>query len=381
MEGKGTVLIVDDSAADRALFRTMLTRGGYTVHDVSRGTDALSKAIEIRPHIIVLDVNLPDLNGLEVCRTLRGDGRMASIPVLMLTVRHDDADVLKGLEAGADDYVAKDSAAELVLARVQRLVQYRQLVSHAMLNRQLVQVGRLLAGIIHEIRGPLSVIRGSAELLSMNRRPDDPDLQWVDSILRGTHLLQIRLDHLMATVRSGPAQLRPVELGSLVHEAVELFVKGLSPNNRGVRVQPECGRVGPSVLADAGRIIQVLIDLLSNAHQAIMSGAKEGVIRLGLEAEDEGGSAWIKIDVRDDGPGIPEIYINRVFEPFFTTRDGGTGYGLYLAAEIVKEQGGRLTASNNPEGGACFTIWLPREAGTSSRPLSSGSTRTNQESY
>ena len=176
MEGRGTVLIVDDSAADRALFRTILTRGGYTVHDVSRGTDALSKAIEIRPHIIVLDVNLPDLNGLEVCRTLRGDGRLASIPVLMLTVRHDDADVLKGLEAGADDYVAKDSAAELVLARVQRLVQYRQLVSHAMLNRQLVQVGRLLAGIIHEIRGPLSVIRGSAELLSMNRRPDDPDL-------------------------------------------------------------------------------------------------------------------------------------------------------------------------------------------------------------
>ena len=172
-----------------------------------------------------------------------------------------------------------------------------------------------------------------------------------------------------------------MELGPLVHEAVELFVKGLPPNNRGVRVQPECGRVGPSVLADAGRIIQVLIDLLSNAHQAILSGAKEGVIRLGLEAEDEGGSAWIKIAVRDDGPGIPEIYINRVFEPFFTTRDGGTGYGLYLAAEIVKEQGGRLTASNNPEGGACFTIWLPRDAGTSSRPLSLGSTRTNQESY
>ena len=100
---------------------------------------------------------------------------MASIPVLMLTVRHDDTDVLKGLQAGADDYVAKDSAPELVLARVQRLVQYRQLVSHAMLNRQLVQVGRLLAGIIHEIRGPLSVIRGSAELLSLNRTPDDPD--------------------------------------------------------------------------------------------------------------------------------------------------------------------------------------------------------------
>jgi signal transduction histidine kinase len=380
MEGKGTVLIVDDSAADRALFRTILTRGGYSVHDVARGMDTVSKAIEIRPHIVVLDVNLPDLNGLEVCRMLRGDARMASIPVLMLTVRHDDDDVLKGLEAGADDYVAKDSAPELVLARVQRLVQYRQLVSHAMLNRQLVQVGRLLAGIIHEIRGPLSVIRGSAELLSMNRKPDDPDHQWVESILRGTHLLQIRLDHLMATVRSGPAQLREVELGALVHEAVELFVKGLPPNNRGVRVLPECDSDGPSVLADAGRIIQVLIDLLSNAHQAILSESREGVVRLGVQAEDEGGSAWIKIDVRDDGPGIPEVYLNRVFEPFFTTRDGGTGYGLYLASEIVKEQGGRLTACNNPEGGACFTIWLPREPGTGSRPPSTLTTQANPDS-
>jgi signal transduction histidine kinase len=378
MEGKGTVLIVDDSAADRALFRTILTRGGYTVHDVALGKNAVSKAVEIRPHIIVLDVNLPDLDGLEVCRTMRCDGRLASIPVLMLTVRHDDADVLKGLEAGADDYVAKDSAPELVLARVQRLVQYRQLVSHAMLNRQLVQVGRLLAGIIHEIRGPLSVIRGSAELLRMNRTTDDPDLQWVDSILRGTQLLQVRLDHLMATVRSGPAQLCPVELGSLVHEAVELFVKGLPPNNRGVRVEPECGADGPPVLADPGRMIQVLIDLLSNAHQAILSGAKEGVIRLGVEPVDIDGIAWIKIDVRDDGPGVPEIYLNRVFEPFFTTRDGGTGYGLYLAAEIVKEQGGRLTACNNPEGGACFTIWLPREDAAGPRPPLENSTRATQ---
>jgi signal transduction histidine kinase len=297
----------------------------------------------------------------------------------MLTVRHDDADVIKGLEAGADDYVAKDSAAELVLARVQRLVQYRQLVSHTMLNRQLVQVGRLLAGIIHEIRGPLSVIRGSAELLRMNRTHDDPDIQWVDSILRGTHLLQVRLDHLMATVRSGPAQVRPVDLGSLVHQAVELFVKGLPPNNRGVRVEPECGTDGPAVLADPGRMIQVLIDLLSNAHQAILGGASEGLIRLTMESIYVDGSSWIKIDVCDNGPGIPEIYLNRVFEPFFTTRDGGTGYGLYLAAEILKEQGGRLIASNNPEGGACFSIWLRRHTGTDARTQSEGSTPANQE--
>ena len=170
----GAVLIVDDSAADRALLRTILGRAGYTVYEVAKGREAVQKAREVRPHIIILDVNLPDMNGLAVCRAIRADREIASVPVLMLTVRHDDTDVLAGLEAGADDYVAKDSAGAIVLGRVRRLIQFRQMSSMAMLNQQLVQVGRLLAGIVHEIRGPLAVIRGSAELLArMNDVPDE----------------------------------------------------------------------------------------------------------------------------------------------------------------------------------------------------------------
>ncbi|WP_165228836.1 response regulator [Aquisphaera insulae] len=356
-----TVLIVDDSAGDRALFRTIMTRGGYTVQDVSRGRDALPKALEMRPHIIVLDVNLPDMDGLAVCREIRGNGLLANVPVLMLTVRHDDADVLAGLEAGADDYVAKDSAPELVLARVKRLVQYQQLLSLTMLNRQLVQAGRLLAGIIHEIRGPLSVIRGSAELLRMGNGTEPHDPQWVDSILRGIQLLQVRLDHLMAMVRSGPPQLQSVDAAAVAREAVDLFSKGLSPSVRGITFEVCCrGESGPIARGDAGRIIQVLIDLLSNAQQAIAGIRTTGKVQVAVETADQEGP-WVKLEVRDDGPGIPESHLGRIFEPFFTTKEGGTGYGLHLASEILKEQGGRLTVQNNPEGGACFSIWLPRD--------------------
>lgn len=363
MGGKGTVLIVDDNPADRALFRAILTRDGYTVFEASRGAEAAKGARESRPHVVVLDVNLPDVDGLEVCRLLRADRGTSGIPVLMLTVRHDDADVIAGLDAGADDYVAKDSAPELILARVQRLVRYHQMVGLTMLNRQLVQVGRLLAGIIHEIRGPLSVIRGSAELLRMGHQPGDPDMPWVESILRGTQLLQVRLDHLMSAVRAGPPQLQALEVPPVVAEAVDLFVKGLPPQNRGVRVEVDCGRSAPMVHADAGRLIQVLINLLTNAHQAITREGKQGVISLRVHFEGEPGDPWVRILVEDDGPGIPEMYLSRIFEPFFTTREGGTGYGLYLSSEILGEQGGRLTACNLPKGGACFTVWLPRESG------------------
>ncbi|MFO0890467.1 MAG: response regulator [Isosphaeraceae bacterium] len=360
-QARGVVLIVDDSADDRALLRTILVRAGYSVVEAERGSDALARAAEFRPHLIVLDLNLPDVDGLEVCRSIRADRQVANVPVLMLTVRHDDADVVAGLNAGADDYVPKDAAPELILARVERLIQYRQLAGLAMLNRQLVQVGRLLTGIIHEIRGPLSVIRGSAELLRLNLQPDQVELQWVDSILRGTQLLQVRLEHLMAAVRSGPAQVRPLDLCLLLREAIDLFVKGLPPLERGIRVHAAFDDSGVCVRADPGRMIQVLIDLLNNAHQAISAVRKSGRIELRVEQDPETvAEGWVRILVIDDGPGIPEIYLDRLFEPFFTTRDQGTGYGLYLAGEILKEQGGRLEACNDQGGGACFTIWLPR---------------------
>ncbi len=222
----GAVLIVDDSAADRALLRTILGRAGYTVYEVAKGAEAVQKAREVRPHIIILDVNLPDMNGLAVCRAIRADREIAGVPVLMLTVRDDDTDVLAGLEAGADDYVAKDSAGAIVLGRVRRLIQFRQMSSMAMLNQQLVQVGRLLAGIVHEIRGPLAVIRGSAELLLCTESPDSENHQWIDAILRNSQLLQLRLDHLVATVRNSSSHPQDIELPPLVRESVQLFAKG-----------------------------------------------------------------------------------------------------------------------------------------------------------
>jgi signal transduction histidine kinase len=358
----GAVLIVDDSAADRTLLRTILGRGGYTVYEVAKGGDAVQKAKEVRPHVIILDVNLPDMNGLAVCHAIRADREIANLPVLMLTVRHDDSDVLAGLEAGADDYVAKDAAGEIVLGRVRRLIQFRQMSSMAMLNQQLVQVGRLLTGIIHEIRGPLAVIRGSAEVLQLNHSQNHDDSQWVECILRNSQVLQLRLDHLLAAVRNSSADVQVVDLSSLLRESVQLFVKGLPAADRHIQVTTECDDRVPPIRVDPGRLMQVLFSLLGNAQQALSrSGRGRRIVVRARRAQDDG-SSWIAVDVSDDGPGVPEAYIDRIFEPFFTTREDGTGYGLYLAAEILKEQSGRLTVRNNPEGGATFTIWLAADA-------------------
>jgi len=353
------VLIVDDNAADRALLRTILGRAGYSVFEVAKGQDAIQQARVVRPHVIILDVNLPDLSGLDVCRAIRADRELSTIPVLMLTVRHDDTDVVAGLEAGADDYVAKDADGAIILGRVRRLIEFRQMSGLAMLNQQLAQIGRLLTGIVHEIRGPLAVIRGHAELLRLKTATDTEEAQWIESILRSTRLLQMRLDHLMATVRNRSADVQVIDLPPLLREAVDLFVKGLPPGDRQTQLEVISKMPVPKVRVDPGRLIQVLLNLLGNAQEALARTNRGGriLVRTGTaRSQDRPG---VTVDVCDDGPGIPEMFLDRVFEPFFTTRPEGTGYGLYLASEIVKEQGGQLSARNNPDGGATFTIWLP----------------------
>ncbi len=224
-----TVLLVDDSPSDRALFRMILGRAGFSVHELSRGLDAVAKAREIRPHVVVLDVNLPDTDGHAVCRAIRADPVCSGLPVLMLTVKGHDDDVLAGLEAGADDYLAKDEAGEIILARVRRLVQFRKLATISVLNEQLAQVGRLVAGIVHEIRAPLTVIRGNAELIALELDGDSPATAWVEPILRSVKTLQVRLDHLMAAVRTGPSDPAPLDVLPLLREAVSLFLKGTDP--------------------------------------------------------------------------------------------------------------------------------------------------------
>ncbi|HEX8201616.1 MAG TPA: ATP-binding protein, partial [Isosphaeraceae bacterium] len=227
------------------------------------------------------------------------------------------------------------------------------------LNEQLAQVGRLLAGIIHEIRGPLSVIRGNAELMRMSLGEEDTSKQWVAPIIRACQLLQVRLEHLMAAVRGGPAVLQDLDLIPLTSEAAELFQKGIDPRRGQVTIHTEFSVALPPVRADAGRMIQVLLNLLSNAHEAILAVQGQGRITVRTDLAREDDRDWILVEVLDDGPGIPEHLLGRIFEPFFSTKDEGSGYGLYLASEILREHAGRLTARNAPGGGACFTLWLP----------------------
>jgi signal transduction histidine kinase len=353
------VLVAATEPSERARLGALLRDAGHDAHETEPST-AASRAAELCPELLLLDATGlgPDLP--PILSGLRSAPNLSNPAILILTdPGNPHAVAPAALEAGADDCLARDAPAPLLLARVGCLVDHRRLRRQAALNERLAQVGRLVAGIVHEIRGPLSVIGGNAEVMLMSLPPETPALLWAEPILRTSRLLQKRLEHLMAAVRSGPPALAPVDLAELAKEAANLFVKGTDPRRSKVIVTTDFPPGLPPARADAGRILQVLINLLVNAHEAASGQETETAIHLGASVREDDGTPWIVLDVRDNGPGISEAHLPRVFEPYFTTKPGGSGYGLYLAAEIVREHGGRLVAGNAPDGGASFLLWLP----------------------
>ncbi len=373
------VLLIDHRDDDRTRLATLLRAHDFQVQESSEGEAGIAIARRQIPHLVVINAELPDGGGFRICQTLRHDPILQGITLLMRTAGDDHKSVSDSIQAGADDYVTSSASEPLVLARVRLLTKVRQLALNAMLNEQMAQIGQLLTGIVHEIRGPLGVIRGNAELMQMKLSPTDPAVGYTDPIIRAVQILQIRLDHLMAAVRSGRPVLQPTEVGPLVHEAVDYFSKGADLKRDQLQLTLEQEQPpAPTVLADPGRLIQVLLNLMANAREALLiypEGSRIQVRVRSSRASDhanqvEFGPGAI-IEVIDDGPGVPQEMLDRIFQPFFSTKEGGTGFGLYLAAEILREHQGLILASNGPNGGARFTLWLP-QAPDQYHPIHSG---------
>jgi PAS domain S-box-containing protein len=168
-----------------------------------------------------------------------------------------------------------------------------------------------------------------------------------------------RLDYIITqflqAIRPTPPQFRPASVNDVVNETLKLLRPELE--NRGLAVKEQLGRDVPEVPLDAGQIQQVLVNLIKNAMQAMTRG---GTLTLQTGQGTEG--VWVS--VADTGGGIPEEQINRIFEPFYTTKKKGTGLGLMIVQRIVRTHGGRIEIESNVGRGTSFKVWLPRHERT-----------------
>lgn len=286
-------------------------------------------------------------------RNVRGDASLARRMSAKLPVR------------AAATLLVDDEGREVgSLITLHDLSYQRELESRSREADRLGQLEILLAGLAHEIKNPLSGMRGAAQLLA-GGAPAEHRIRECTQIILG----EIdRLNSLMAQLLdlTGPPRLERRAVN--IHEILDrvLAIEGVGPGGRLSFVRSFDPSL-PPVLGDAGRLTQVLLNLVRNAVEMSPAG---GTITLTTRMETSyyvaganGREQFLSLDVSDQGPGISAENLGRIFSPFFTTKDGGTGLGLAISQRIIAEHGGVLRVRSEPGVGSIFTVTLPVERG------------------
>ncbi|MGZ3613949.1 MAG: GAF domain-containing protein [Thermodesulfobacteriota bacterium] len=218
-------------------------------------------------------------------------------------------------------------------------------------SEKLAALGQLAAGIAHEIRNPLTSINILIHSLTENFPPEDSHREDLKVIEEEIDRINEILDRFLRFAKPAPPLLERTEVASIFEETLQLIRPRMEKQR--VQVQKEF-EVLPIILMDREQIKQVALNLLLNAVQAMPRGGT-----LMLRGENSKDGQWIKISIRDSGIGIPDEDMNRLFDPFFSTREGGIGLGLSIAHRIIDQHHGKIEVESALGKGTLFTLWLP----------------------
>jgi two-component system, NtrC family, sensor histidine kinase PilS len=232
----------------------------------------------------------------------------------------------------------------------QDLTELKRLEMHARRTERMATVGQLAAGVAHEIRNPMAAISGSIELLKQSQQTGDDDRALMEIVHREVQRLNVLIGDLLDYANPRPKQTVDFDLGSLVNETVQV-ARG---DQNFADVEIVCAVDDPlPIHADPAKLRQVVWNLVRNAADAASSGGKH----VKVEARRAGDGATIS--VADDGAGIPEALLGRIFDPFVTTKQKGTGLGLATCHTIITEHGGRIDVETGPGKGTKMVVSLP----------------------
>jgi len=353
------VLIVDDNDDLRAFLKRQLS-SEYRVETAEDGVEGLQLARKTRPALIVLDVMMPRMDGYEVCRQLKKDAGLATIPVILVTAKAGSEAIVEGLDIGADDYVTKPFSIEELEARIAAHLRAKDTERdlHEKESR-LAAIGQLTSGVVHDVRNTLMLIQGYSELArstAVGGGSTEDLIKDLDEIKSATVRLQRMSGEILDYARGGSelhrraVYARDYLLGTLKGLVNHLHGQGIS-----VDLDIDLG-AEEKISLDPDRFQRVLENLVFNARDALLE--HEGERRVIIRAVRQRNA--IEIRVADTGPGIAPEIASRLFEPFMSQKKRGTGLGLPTVRNLVKAHGGEVRVEPKaPEGGAAFTVVIP----------------------
>jgi signal transduction histidine kinase len=371
--GGPLVLNVNDNDASRYVVTRMLEKGGFTVIEAANGSGALEKVRRTLPRLVVLDIKLPDMTGLEVCQLIKADPKTQGVKVLHTSAVFVATEFkVQSLECGADGYLSHPFEQEELIATVRSLLRLTEVEQELRdqaeeLKAANRRTNEFLAMLAHELRNPLAAIVTSLPLLERCAPSDTVEKMARELIRRQTTNLRRLVDDLLdaARVTQGKIDLHwePVDLNELARKiAANVQQTKLTPRSQALRVALPNAQL--TVRGDPTRLEQVLTNLLDNASKYSNSG---DLIDFSLAlGRNPAGAGEARITVRDRGIGMDADTLPTIFDLFsqadvpLARSRGGLGIGLTLVRTLVELHGGKVDARSEGRGrGSEFEITLP----------------------
>jgi two-component system sensor histidine kinase/response regulator len=349
------VLIVDDAPGVKDVLGIKLERDGYVVVFADTAAEA-NEAIEHHEYdLILLDVRLPDGNGLDLLKQMRQRRSLLDTPIIMISGLDQSDDVVTALRDGANDYITKPFDLAVVAARIRTQVALKRIKE---------AYDHFLRVTSHDLKKPLLVMLDVARQLREEYPTGATITDDVHTALKflidsGEFMQSIISDLLdLGALRDQKLRLtkRPTDFGAVVRLAVARNTP--YAKSKGGDLRMDFARDLPNIQADDARVMQVLENLIGNAIKYSPPGSTT-VVRTKRDGD------WIVCEVMDTGPGIPEKEKNLLFKEYArlsnapTGGEKSTGLGLSICRELVLLHGGEIGARNNPESGATFWFRLP----------------------
>ncbi|MDY0102358.1 MAG: hybrid sensor histidine kinase/response regulator [Lentimicrobium sp.] len=360
------ILIVDDLAENLSILGNILRIEGYQLAIANNGKQAITIAASRKPDLILLDVAMPEMDGLTACRELKAREETKDIPVIFLTARTDTEDVVKGFDAGAVDYILKPFKATELLARVSTQLEVKQsrdliVKQKAELAELLVTKDKLFSIVSHDLRSPFAGLLTLATMLV-----EDFESFSREEIFESVGLIRNTSDHLHSLIQNlfNWAKLQthilsfsPVKLHlpQEVHKITDVLK--LNSIKKDITIHQQIDN-NIFVLGDADMLRIILHNLLVNAIKFSFKGGN-----IYIEAIQD--QDVVTIYVKDEGTGMPPEKVKEIFEQGKTTstsgtdNEPGTGLGLILCKEMAESMNGKFGLESVPGKGSTFWIKLP----------------------
>ena len=406
MKRDGLILVVEDNQVLLQSTVQALQSAGHEVLAASTAKECLSLAKEKQPDMLLLDVVLPDIDGVEVCRRIKADHETAGIFVVLISAYQiTSKEQVAGLEAGAEGYITRPINQRELLARVQTLLRLQQaqqalcavqeelerrvsertaeltqanarlqaemaerqqLEARLLRSQKLQAIGQLAAGIAHDFNNILTVIQCSASLLQQEKELGPGATECAQQISMAGQRAAELTRQLLAFTRQQVYQPRELDLNALAEDMRKMLGRTLGEH---ILLRFDLTSALPAVKADPGMLEQAILNLAINARDAMPDGGQL-TIQTGIEEIDTAAAArrpearpgsFVRLSVSDTGCGMDMAVLEHMFEPFFTTKGAGKGTGLGLASVhgIAGQHQGWVEVTSEPGHGSMFSIYLP----------------------